>query len=311
MHAWLQHTLDGLLQAGPYALVGLGLSLGFGTLRRINLAYGGSALLAAYAGAWLHARYELPALLVLVVVLAVAMLAGLYVQWLCFPGAASPSTSPQGQDRRGAVPLGADGREVAALAASFAVWMQLEQLALAFLPRHLNPFPSWAAEQEWQLAGLGLRPDRLLQWLLAVGLVLALSQLLSRSRTGLAWRAATGHVTAAHLAGLPVARVQQLAFVAASALAGLAACVVLVVDGQVTPMFGMWMLVKGLVVALLGGLGSVRSVLWGALVLGLVEAQAQAFLGALARDAAAWALLLAVLCWRGWRSGPAQEAAHA
>ena len=77
-------------------------------------------------------------------------------------------------------------------------------------------------------------------------------------------------------------------------------------------MFGMWMLVKGLVAAMLGGLGSVRGVLVGAVGLGVVEAHAQAAFGALGRDATAWLLLLAVLVWRSHRRGAAQGAlAHA
>ena len=43
----LQRTLEGLLEAGPYALIGLGLTISFGVLRRINLAFGATALLAA------------------------------------------------------------------------------------------------------------------------------------------------------------------------------------------------------------------------------------------------------------------------
>ena len=118
--------------------------------------------------------------------------------------------------------------------------------------------------------------------------------------------------TAARLAGLEVARWQRLAFLCSCALAGLAACAVLALDGQVTPMFGMWMLVKGLVAAMLGGLGSVRGVLLGAGVLGVVEAHAQALLGALGRDATAWALLLGVMLWRAGRAAPVGlEARHA
>ncbi len=50
----IQRTLDGVLDGASYALVGLGLTLTFGTLRRLNLAYGAGAMLAAYIGAWLH-----------------------------------------------------------------------------------------------------------------------------------------------------------------------------------------------------------------------------------------------------------------
>lgn len=293
---WLQRTLDGLLQAGPYALVGLGLTLGFGVLRRVNLAYGAGAMAAAYLGAWLHTRHGLPLLPVLGVVVLGTALAGLYVEWVCFPaqqGAAPP---------RGVALPGVDGREVVALAASFALWMQLEQLAVGLLPRHLNPFPSLAVTREWSLGPLGLRADRLLLLALAAALVLAVAHALQHTRGGLAWRAAADERTAAQLVGLDVTRLQRWAFVATCALAGAAAAAVLVLDGQVTPMFGMWMLVKGLVAAMLGGLGSVRGVLVGAVVLGVVEAHAQAAFGALGRDATAWLLLLAVLVWRGRRS---------
>jgi branched-subunit amino acid ABC-type transport system permease component len=67
-------------------------------------------------------------------------------------------------------------------------------------------------------------------------------------------------------------------------------------------MFGMWMLMKGLAVAVLGGLGHLRGVLLGAALLGVTEAHAQALFGALGRDASAWALLLLALLWRSRRS---------
>ena len=56
----LQHSINGLLDGGSYALVGLGLSLTFGSLRRLNLAYGAGAMLAAYVGN----RHEIDARLV-------------------------------------------------------------------------------------------------------------------------------------------------------------------------------------------------------------------------------------------------------
>lgn len=288
----LQRTLDGLLDGAAYALVGLGLTLTFGTLRRINLAYGAGAMLAAYCGAWLHQRFDPPAVAVLIVVLAVAAVVGLYVEWLCFPDA--HDAGPQAT-RSGAPVSGADGREVVALASSFAIWMQLEQLAVQLLPRHLNPFPSFASASEWMLGPLAVRPDRLLLALLAVLTVVALDRWLHATRGGLAWRAVADQRTAAHLVGITVPRVHRVAFAVACGLSGMAAFAVLAIDGQVTPMVGMWVLLKGLVAAMLGGLGSVRGVLAGGLLLGVVEAHAQALFGALGRELAAFMLLFLVL----------------
>ena len=298
MNELLQTTLDGLLDGSAYALVGLGLALSFGTLRRLNLAYGAGAMLAAYVGAWLHHKHGAPMGVVALAVVATAVMVGLYVERLCFAEAAG--AAPDANVARAALPVaGHDGREVVALASTFAIWMQLEQLAVNLLPRHLNPFPSLAASSQWDVAGLVVRPDRVALTALAVALTLALAAYLRGTRGGLAWRATADRRIAAHLVGIPVASVQRLAFAAACALSGVAAFAVLAIDGQVTPMFGMWVLVKGLVAAMLGGLGSIVGVLVGGWVLGVVEAHAQGLFGALGREFTTWALLLAVLIWRG------------
>lgn len=288
----LQRTLDGLLDGGAYALVGLGLTLTFGTLRRINLAYGAGAMLAAYCGAWLHQRFEAPAAAVLIAVVIVAAVVGLYVECLCFPVAHDDGPKAT---RSGAPVSGADGREVVALASSFAIWMQLEQLAVHLLPRHLNPFPSLASVSEWMLGPIAVRLDRLVLAVLAVLTVVALDRWLYTTRAGLGWRAAADQRTAAHLVGIAVPRVQRAAFAAACGLSGMAAFAVLAIDGQVTPMVGMWVLLKGLVAAMLGGLGSVRGVLAGGMLLGVVEAHAQGLFGAVGREMATYLLLFVVL----------------
>lgn len=310
----LQTTIDGVLDGSAYALVGLGLALSFGTLRRLNLAYGAGAMLAAYVGAWLHQRHGAPVAVVALAVVGTAVLVGLYVERLCFADAAggrfgknfgknfgnNVGTVNGENSGRAALPVaGHDGREVVALASTFAVWMQLEQLAVNLLPRHLNPFPSLAGSSQWELAGLALRPERVALAVLAVVLTLALAAALRSTRAGLAWRATADSRVAAHLVGIDVPGVQRLAFAAACALSGVAAFAVLATDGQVTPMFGMWVLVKGLVAAMLGGLGSISGVLIGGWVLGLVEAHAQTLFGALGREFATWALLLLVLIRRG------------
>jgi len=300
---FLQRTLDGWLEGSAYALVGLGLTLTFGTLRRLNLAYGATAMLAAYVGAWLFARHAFPVWGVALVVVGLAALIGLYVERLCFGAIGTAPANHEGRGSATRVGGGFDGAEVVALASSFALWMQLEQLAINLLPRHLNPFPSLAAQTEWSLAGLYLRPDRLAIAALAVVITLALTRWLLHTRGGLAWRAAATQRTAAGLVGIRVGQVQATAFLVACALSGVAAFAVLSLEGQVTPMLGMWMLTKGLVAAMLGGLGSVRGVLIGGWLLGIVEAHAQAAFGAVGREFATYALLFLVLV-----AGPAGRA---
>ena len=62
-----------------------------------------------------------------------------------------------------------------------------------------------------------------------------------------------------------------IAFAAASAIGGVAGFLVLAVDQQVTPMFGMWATLKGLIAMMIGGLGSIPGAILGGLLLGVVE----------------------------------------
>lgn len=287
----LQRTIDGLLDGSAYALVGLGLAVTFGSFKRLNLAYGAGAMLAAYVGAWLHTTHSPPFLVIAMVVVVAAAVIGWYVERLCFA-----HTQDEAGSIRGGTPIaGADGREVVALASSFAIWMQLEQLAVNLLPRHLNPFPSLVSSEAWLIGNVAIPPERFALALLAALLTLGVAWWIEHTRGGLAWRAASDQRTAAHLMGIPVARLQMVTFVLASVLSGVAAFAVLAIDGQVTPMFGMWVLFKGLAAAVIGGLGSVRGVLSGGLILGVVEAHAQWWWGPQGREFSTYAVLFIVL----------------
>ena len=65
----------------------------------------------------------------------------------------------------------------------------------------------------------------------------------------------------------------------------------------------MWVLLKGLTCALLGGLGSIRGVLGGAVLLAVTESYAQSVWGPIGRDATTWGLLLLALLFHArWQA---------
>jgi branched-chain amino acid transport system permease protein len=208
-----------------------------------------------------------------------AALAGVYVERLCF------------------APMGF-GAGIASMVSSFAIWMQLEQAMILLLPRHTYPFPSLAAAEPWEVGPFFMRGDQLVMLACAVALSAGLYLLLYRSRFGLALRAIISNPTAAHLVGVDVKRAMLGAFALASAVGGLAGYLVLAVDQQVTPMFGMWATIKGLIAMMLGGLGSIPGAIVGGLLLGIIEMQSQWYLGPQFRDLIAYFLLFACLVLR-------------
>ncbi len=58
MIAFVQTLIDGFAAGSAYALLAIGFSLIFGVLRRLNLAYGASLLVGAFAGAAVFAQWK-------------------------------------------------------------------------------------------------------------------------------------------------------------------------------------------------------------------------------------------------------------
>jgi branched-chain amino acid transport system permease protein len=277
----IQNTLDGVMVGSSYALLALGFTLIFGTMRRLNLAYGPTIMAGAYLGAYASLRLGLGALPVAVVVIAGAALVGLYVERLCFR------------------PFG-DTAAIASMVSSFAVWMQIEEAATLLLPRHLNAFPALISGAPFAVGPFLFRPEHLIMLAVAAGAAGVVFWVLHRTRFGLGMRTVIDHRRAAEIVGVPVERMLMLAFILASAIGGVAGFLIAATDHQITPMFGMWATTKGLIAMMLGGLGSVPGAIAGGLALGVIEAHMQWAFGPQVRDLVAWGLLFAVLAlWPG------------
>ena len=276
---FVQNTIDGVMIGSSYALLALGFTLIFGVMRRLNLSYGPSIMIGAYLGTLVYVQLSAgPAVVVAATVIG-AVLAGIYVERLCF------------------APMAA-GAGIASMVSSFAIWMQLEQAAILVLPQHTYPFPPLASGAPLTLGPFLLRVDHLITLGCALALSAGVQLLLYRSRFGLALRAIINDPVAAHLVGINVRTAVMLAFALASAVGGVAGYLVLATDQQVTPMFGMWATFKGLIAMMIGGLGSIPGAIVGGLVLGIVEAQSQWYFGPQVRDLLAYVLLFACLVLR-------------
>jgi len=276
---FLQNTLDGLAAGSSYALLGLGFTLIFGVLRRANLSYGPAIMFGAYAATWASLNFQMGLILLFAITVAATTLAGAYVERLCF--------APH---RRGTA--------ITAMVASFALWMQFEELATLVLPRHLYAFPALYAGDPLTLGPLTLRVEAIVMMLVAILACAALWFMLYRTRFGAAVRAVIDNPVAAGLAGISVAAISVRVFALASAIGGVTGFLVVSAQEQVTPMLGMWSTLKGMLAMMLGGLGSLPGAVVGGLALGLLEAHSQWYLGPQLRDFIAYFVLFVLLALR-------------
>ncbi len=275
----LQNTVEGLANGAAYALIALGFTLMFGVLGKLNLAYGAVIMIGLYAGAYAHLRWQAGWGVAAVVAVCGAVVAGIYVERACF--------APM---RRGGA--------MASMVASFAIWMQLEEVAMLVLPRHSYPVPALGDGTVIHLGPVLLRSEHLLMLVIAVGVMVIREWVVHGSRFGLGLRAIAENPRAAKFVGRNVGHTLFLACVLASAVGGIAGWLIVSADQQVSGMFGMWATFKGLVAAMLGGFGSLRGAVAGGLLLGVIEAQALWLFGPQIRDLSAYLLLFLLLVLR-------------
>jgi branched-chain amino acid transport system permease protein len=276
---FVQNTLDGLTAGASYALLAVGFTLIFGVLRRANLSYGPAIMLGAYLAAWVFLKTGISLLALGGIAILGTVLAGGYVERLCF--------APHRK-----------GSAAAAMVASFAIWMQLEELATLLLPRHLYSFPALYEGGPLSFGPFFLRVESLVIVFAAIGICFLGWKILHATRFGIAVRAVIDNPGAAALSGINVGTISVRIFALASAIGGFTGFLIVASHEQVTPMLGMWSTLKGMLAMMLGGLGSLPGAVVGGLALGLIEAHSQWYLGPQFRDFIAYLLLFALLALR-------------
>jgi len=141
--------------------------------------------------------------------------------------------------------------------------------------------------------------ERFRLWVVAIGaaVFVALSVVLSRTTLGLVIRAGVEDREMIRALGYPIRRVFILVFAAGSALAALGGMLWGLYQQMVVPQIGAQLNVLVFIVIIIGGLGSTKGALVGALALGLVSN----FVGFFSPTLAAFAnvaLMFLLLMWR-------------
>jgi len=128
--------------------------------------------------------------------------------------------------------------------------------------------------------------------------MIALLLLLYRSRLGLATRAVAQQPVAAQLCGIRVARVNAMTFVITGLLGGLAGAMIGASVGTLSPLISTPLTTKGLIVTVIGGLGSIPGAILAGLLVGGLENVFQLYRGVTERDLYVMLLLFAFLVVR-------------
>lgn len=244
-----------------YALVAVGISLTWAGLGFLNLAHGVTFATAGYGAWWTSKHISGSGPAMLAAGLIVGALAGALIWLLVF------------------FPL--DGRpnfETRSLIMTLALSLVGVHTLLEVFGPQLKELPAIFGESAFRVGGTVITADKS-GAVLSGGVVLCLLLAwLRRSRNGLALRALAQNREGAELVGIDRRSLALAVLALSGALAGLAS-VLLSQTFFVSSGSGFVPLVKGLIVALLGGLGSVTGTVIAAVLVGATEAFTATYIG--------------------------------
>jgi branched-subunit amino acid ABC-type transport system permease component len=277
---FLQAVSDGLLFGATYALIGIGFTLVFGVMHKLNLAYAAASIGAAYAGLLiLQVMAGAPAWLVFICAFAAGGLIGWLVYLTCFHF----------------IPL---SNPLAPLMSTVGMLLLIDEIIVHVTAGMPQNYPAMFDDVMLRLGGFTLRGDLLLVAGVSVLCMVALLALLYRTRLGLATRAVAQQPVAAQLCGIRVGGVNAMTFVITGLLGGIAGALIGASVGALSPLLTTPLTVKGLIVTVIGGLGSIPGAIVAGLLVGAFENVFQQFRGVTERDLYVMLLLFAFLIFR-------------
>jgi branched-subunit amino acid ABC-type transport system permease component len=272
-----QSVIDGVLFGTTYSLIGIGFTLIFGVMHKINLSYAAASIGAAYLSLIVVTAVPTP------LVYASAAVMGGVLGWLiyliCFRF----------------IPL---NNPLATLMSTVGMLLAIEELISHLTYGMPQNYPALFASSNFEIGQFFLRGDLIFVFGLGCVAMVLLMQLLKRTRLGLATRAVAQQPVAAQLCGMSVNNTNASTFIIAGLLGGTAGAMAGAAIGVLSPLMTLPLTVKGLVVTVIGGLGSIPGAIVAGLIVGGAENLFQFLRGVSERDIYVMLLLFVFLVFR-------------
>jgi len=271
-----QLVISGFATGCIYAVVGLGFTLVYRTLRMVNFAQGQVFMAGAFLGLTIAQNVPMPTPLLLAAVGASAFVLGVVLERFVF--------------RR------LYHNHEVFIVGSIGLGIMLMNGIRVLFPEPV-PFPKVFGTEVIQIGTARVQETSL--WVVActIVLVVLLHMLFTYTRTGRALRAVAADAETAGAVGVNVSRSIGLTFglsFAVAAIAGVLIGPLYFVSFDMGDMVGL----KAFSAAVFGGINSIPGTILGGVVIGILENLAGGYISSAYKDLVAFVILLVMLIWR-------------
>jgi branched-chain amino acid transport system permease protein len=281
MGTFLQIISYGLINGALYGLVALGLSLVFGVMNYLNVAHGALIMLASYAVFWTCYYLKFDPFVSMILVAPIFFVIG----WVLF----------QGLFQR-LLHLGETEKIKNSLLISFGILLICTNVATMLWTADERAVTTPYTGAVIDLFGVRVPYIGLATIALAIIVIFVVHLFLTRTYFGKAIRAVSQDHEAAGWMGINTKRVCLVSFALGVALAAFPGVVIAL--QTINPSISLDLTNKALIVLVLAGVGSLKGVLAGGLLLGAVEAASVFLVGAAYREVVGLLLFVLVLMFR-------------
>lgn len=257
LNSFVITLISGIILGTLYALMSLGLTLIYGIGNLFNFAHGSLLIWGAYLAWFLSTKLHMNMLLSILLSILALFIFGLVWEKLAL--------RPKRKNFVSIVTIG------------LGLMMILDSMAhYLFDPtkKALSPL----IEGNVNLFFVTRSASEILNFFIALGILLALWLFFSKTRIGMAIRAVAEDFVGASIIGIDIDRIYTLSFGIGIALAGLSG-ILLAPEVYISTAAGGDALLKAIIIVILGGLGSVKGSMYAALILGVMESAISMYVG--------------------------------
>ncbi|MCQ9210526.1 branched-chain amino acid ABC transporter permease [Granulicatella seriolae] len=276
MDLFFQQLVNGLSLGSIYALIALGYTMVYGTIKLINFAHGDVYMMGAFVGFYAINILHLNVFLALLIAMVFCAVLGVIIERVAYK------------------PLRGSTR-IAALITAIGVSYLLENVMIYFFGAEVKAFPSPMENVNYNLLGVTINSKQILIFITTISLMVLLQFIVKYTKMGKAMRAVAVDEDAAKLMGIDVDRVISFTFALGSALAGIAGVLVGLYYNSISATMGVVPGLKAFIAAVLGGIGSIPGAMVGGYVIGVLETLVSYLGGSSFKDAVVYLLLIVIL----------------
>ncbi|HVP77483.1 MAG TPA: branched-chain amino acid ABC transporter permease [Thermodesulfobacteriota bacterium] len=261
MSTVLQQLFNGISIGGVYALEAVGFGIIFNILKFSNFSHGGVVAICAYFGYFISKYFCQNFIVTLLITTLVGGFVGVIVEKLIFR------------------PIRLKGAPLTLLLVnSITAAMLVQQFFAATLGDDYYPYPPLMKQTGLNLWTVTVSKTYVLMFAITAAVLILLTYVLKKTKIGIALRAASTDIRTPSLMGIDIDFVISFAFFIAGVLGGITGYL-LGMTYSVDPFIGSQIL-KGIIAAIIGGIGSLGGGCIAGLLLGGVESLLIAEIGA-------------------------------